>query len=640
MFDFVRKHTKIMMLFMFLLIIPAFALVGVDGYQRMSAEGAAVAKVASYSMTQSQWDAAHKDEVDRMRASMPNLDAKVLESPEARYMTLERMVRDRVMEEAMKDSLLNVSDARLAKALQQNPSIAALRKPDGSLDLDRYTQLAASQGLTPEGLEARVRHDISVRQVEAGLSASAFAPKGVADVALNAFFQRRNVQIAQFKPGDFVGKITLSDADVAAFYEANSTLFKAPESLDVEYLVLDLDAVKKTISVADEDVRSYYEQNAARLEAKEERRASHILINAPKDMPSAQRQKAKEQAQDLLLKVLEKPDTFAKVAAKFSQDPGSAAKGGDLDFFARGAMVKPFEDAAFAMRKGEISKLVESDFGYHIIALTDIKTPPKPTFESLRAGLEAELKTQQAQRKFAEAAETFSNGVYEQADSLKPIAERLKLETKTAAAVQRKNATGPLANPKMLAALFSPDAIEKKHNTEAVETGPNQLVAARVTAHQPARTLPLAEVRTAVKERLLATRSRELAVKEGQARLIDWKAHPDQAKFPVAVEVSRQQGQSVSGPLLDALMRADASTLPAWVGLDLGAQGYAVARIIAVLPRTDPDAAAATQERAQVAQWLSGAESQAYYEVLKERFKVQIKIPRPQASADVAPNEQ
>ena len=156
MFDFVRKHTKIMMLFMFLLIIPAFALVGVDGYRRMSAEGAAVAKVASYSITQSQWDAAHKGEVDRMRASMPNLEAKVLESPEARYMTLERMVRERVMEEAMKDSLLNVSDARLAKALQQNPSIAALRKPDGTVDLDRYRQLAAGQGLTPEGLEERV----------------------------------------------------------------------------------------------------------------------------------------------------------------------------------------------------------------------------------------------------------------------------------------------------------------------------------------------------------------------------------------------------------------------------------------------------------------------------------------------------
>ncbi|MEI7515895.1 MAG: SurA N-terminal domain-containing protein [Betaproteobacteria bacterium] len=640
MFDFVRKHTKIMMLFMFLLIIPAFALVGVDGYRRMSAEGAAVAKVASYSITQSQWEAAHKGEVDRMRASVPNLDAKVIESPEARYMTLERMVRERVMEEAMKDSLLNVSDARLATALQQNPSIAALRKPDGSLDLDRYRQLAASQGLTPEGLEERVRHDMSVRQVETGLSASAFAPKGVADVALNAFFQRRNVQIAQFKPADFAGKIALTDADVSAFYDGNSALFQAPESLDVEYLVLDLDAVKKTISVADADLRSYYEQNVARLQAKEERRASHILINAPKDMPPAQRQKAKEQAQDLLLKVLEKPDTFAKVAAKFSQDPGSAAKGGDLDFFARGAMVKPFEDAAFAMRKGEISKLVESDFGYHIIELTDIKTPPKPTFESLRAGLETELKTQQAQRKFAEIAEIFSNGVYEQADSLKPMAERLKLELKTATALPRKAATGPLANPKLLAALFSPDAIERKHNTEAVETGPNQLVAARVVVHHPARTLPLADVRAAVKERLVAIRSQELAKKEGQASLTAWKAHGDQAKFPVAVEVSRQKGQSVTGPLLDALMRADTNALPAWVGLDLGAQGYAVARVNAVLPRTDPDAAAAAQERAQLAQWLSSAELLAYYEVLKERFKVQIKVPRPIAGAGLALNEQ
>ena len=159
MFDFVRKHTKIMMALMFMLIIPAFVLVGVDGYRRMNEGGASVAKVGSHSITQSEWDAAHKREVDRLRASMPNLDAKMLESPQARYITLERLVRDQVIAQATTDSLLNISDARLARELQQNPTIGALRKPDGSLDMERYRQLAASQGLTPEGFEARVRQD-------------------------------------------------------------------------------------------------------------------------------------------------------------------------------------------------------------------------------------------------------------------------------------------------------------------------------------------------------------------------------------------------------------------------------------------------------------------------------------------------
>ena len=636
MFDFVRKHTKIMMVVMFLLIIPAFVLVGVDGYRRMSAEGASVAKVGSRTITQAQWDAAHKYEVDRLRASMPGVDAKLLESPQARYETLERMVREAVLEEALADSHLNVSDARLAKELQQNPTIAALRKPDGQLDMERYRALVASQGLTPDGFEARMRHDMSLRQVQSGVLNTAFAPQGVADMALNAFFERRDVQIARFKPADFEDKVKLTDADIEAYYQANSALFQAPETVDIEYLVLNLDAVKKTISVSEADLRTYFEQNAARTDAKEERRASHILINAPKEMKAAERQKAKEVAQQLLLKVTEKPDTFAATATKFSQDPGSAAKGGDLEFFGRGAMVKPFEDAVFAMRKGEISQLVESDFGYHIIKLTDIKTAPKPSFESERAKLETELKNQQAQRKFAEVAETFSNGAYEQSDTLKPLAERLKLDIQTAKGVQRKaasGATGVLANAKLLDALFAADALDRKHNTEVVETGTNELVTARVAAHTPARTLPLVDVKAQVKARLLASRSSEMAKTEGAARLAAWKASPDAAALKESVVVSRERGQAVSGALLNAVMGADTQTLPAWVGVDLGAQGYAVARINKVLARTAPDATTSAQERMQFSQWLASAEAQAYLELLKARFKVQIKVPRPDPGA-------
>jgi len=636
MFDFVRKHTKIMMFLMFLLIIPAFVLVGINGFRGDSAAGETVAKVGGYKITQALWDAAHRNEVDRLRASMPNVDPKLLDSPQARYMTLERLVRERVLKDAAAGAHLTTTDARLARELQQNPAIAALRRPDGTLDIERYRELAASQGTTPEGYEAMVRSSLAVRQVESGLASTAFASTAQAGVALGAFFERREVQIASFLTTDFASKVNPTDAEIDAYYQANPALFQAPETANVEYLVLDLDSVKKSLTLSEADLKTYYEQNAARLSGKEERRASHILINAAKDAPAADRQKARERADALLAQVRKAPESFAEVARKNSQDPGSAPRGGDLDFFGRGQMVKPFENAAFALKKGDISDVVESDFGFHIIRLTEIKAPQQKTFEELRPGMEADLKTQQAQRKFAEVAETFTNGVYEQSDGLKPIADKLKLDVKTATGVQRKPSpavTGILANPKFLAAVFSPDSVEKKRNTEALEIGPNQLVSARITQYTAAHTLPLAEVKSNVRERLVASRAAELAKKEGADKLAAWKAKPGDASLPAVVVVSRDQAQGVQPAVLNAALHADTAALPAWAGVDLGQAGYAVVRVNKVLARTPVPDATAKQELAQYTQWLANAESQAYYKLLKARYKAEIKVPAPARDA-------
>lgn len=631
MFDFVRKHTKVMMSLMFLLIIPAFVLVGVDGFSRIGAGGGTVATVGSHSITQGEWDAAHKMEADRLRASMPNLDAKMLDLPEARYASLERLVLDRVMSEAVQEAHLNTSDARLARELQRNPAIAGLRRPDGTVDIERYRQLAASQGLTTDGFEASVRTRLSERQVAEGLVATAFSPAALSDVALNAFYERREVQLSRFSPADYASTVNPGDAEIEAFYNANPAIFQAMEAASVEYVVLDLEAVKKSISLNEQDLKTYYEQNVGRLSGKEERRASHILINAPKDLPVDERKKARDRAVALLEQVRKSPDTFADAARKNSQDAGSAPNGGDLDFFGRGAMVKPFEDAAFAMKKGEISDIVESDFGFHIIKLADIKAPKLRSFEELRPSMEADLTTQQAQRKFAETAEAFANGVYEQSDSLKPVAERLKLEVKTATNLRRQvapGATGVLANPKLLAAIFSADSLEKKHNTEAIEVGASQLAAARITEYTPASTRPLAEVRAGARARLVASQAAEAAKKEGVAKLAAWKVTAP-ATLPVSVTVSREGSQVVPAAVVDAVLQADTTNLPTWVGVDLGAQGYVVVRVSKVLPRNAPLAAVAEQERKQYAQWVATAENAAYYKMLRQRFKVVIKVPKP-----------
>lgn len=638
MFESIRKHSKIVMFLLFLLIIPSFILVGIDS-NYFSGGSPVVARVDGKDITQADWDNAHRMESDRIRAQSPGIDAKLLDSPQARYATLERLVRDRVLQVAAQDMHMLTSDARLARELQSIPQIAALKRADGTLDAEAYRALAGAQGLTPEGLEARIRQDLSVNQVMGGVMGSAFSGPAEARLALDALFQRREIQIARFNASAFVSKVVVTDADLEAYYTAHPAKFQQAEHASVEYVVLDLDAVKAGITLSEDDLRTYYKENLNRLAGKEERRASHILINASKDAPADARTQAKAKAEELLAQVRKAPGSFAEIAKKESQDPGSAPSGGDLGFFGRGAMVKPFEDAVFSMKKGEISDVVETDFGFHIILLSDIKTPRQPSFEELRPSLEAELKQQQAQRKFAEVAEAFANGVYEQADSLQPVADKLKLKIQTADGVTRTPAAGgagPLANARFLEALFQSDSLQNKRNTEAIEIGTSVLAAGRVTAYQPAMTLPLDKARDQVRAIYIAEKSAELARQEGQAKLTAWKAAPDAASgLTAALTVSRDRLQDQPRSVVDAALRANVDQLPAWTGVDLGAQGYAVVKINRVVPRDGVDDARARMEREQYLQSWASAEALAYYDLLKQRFKVQIKAPRPVAQAEL-----
>ena len=632
MFDFIRRHTKLTMGLLFLLIVPSFVLFGLDGYSQSKDKSPTVAKVDGQAILQTEWDKAHLREVDRVKASMPSVDVKLFDSPEARYATLERLVRERVLAAAAAKSKLGISDLKLARELQDNSEIASLRKADGSLDMDRYRQLLASQGMSPEMFEASVRADLSTRQVLGGVAASGFASQAAAQLALNAFFEKREIQVSRFTASDYATKLTPTEAELEQYYQANTKLFQAPEQANIEYVLFDVESIKKSMVIEPAELKAYYDQNVQRLGSKEERRASHILITAAKTAPEADRQKAKAKAAELAALVKKSPDTFADVAKKNSQDPGSAPAGGDLDFFAREAMVKPFSDAAFAMKKGDISDVVESDFGYHIIKLTDIKEPKQRTFEEMKPELEVEVKKRQAQKKFTESAEGFSNAVYEQADSLKPTADRLKLEVKTANGITRKpvaGVTGALANTKFLNAIFAPDAIEKKRNTEAVEIGSNQLVSGRITQYTPARTRPLAEVKDVVRQRWLAQRGAEEARKDGMAKFAEFKTNPAAAVLQENLIVSRDQAQKQPAQILAAALRADAAALPAIVGIDLGPQGYAIVKVLKVLPRVQSSEATSKQELNEFSKWWTSAENLAYYNVLKDRFKTEIKVVRP-----------
>ena len=635
MFDFVRTHTRVVLGFLLLLIVPSFVFFGVQGYSRFTEAGnETVAKVDGVAITRAEWDAAHARNVERVRRQSPDIDAQFLDSPQARRETLDVMVRERTLLAAAQQLQLFPSVSRMATLFDNDPQFAGLRGPDGRIN----RELLAAQGLTPEMFDQRLRQDFAMQQVLAGITQTPLAPAGIAAAAIDPLLQRREVQLQRFDPAAYRSRVTLTDADVEAYYKANEARFQAAEQAVIEYVVLDIGPLAKSVTVPEEDLRTYYTENASRYTVAEERRASHILINAGSDMAAADRRKARERAEALLAEVRKNPASFAEVARKNSQDPGSAERGGDLDFFGRGAMVKPFEDAVYAMKSGEISNVVESDFGYHIIMLTGQRGGQKKAFDEVRTEIEAEVRKSLAQRRWAEVAEQFTNTVYEQSDSLQAVVDKLKLEKKTAT-VQRTpapDATGALASAKLLQAVFAADSLRNKRNTDAVEVGANQLASARIVEYAPARTRPLAEVQEAVRARLLDEQSAALARKEGQARLDALRQAPAET-LPMTLTISRPQTQGLPAPVVDAVLRADASKLPALTGVDLGAQGYVVLRITQVLPREAAPGGDGPLQL-QYAQAWAAAEADAYLGALRKRFKVDVKAAAAAAEAASAPD--
>src|SRR5690606_21841289 len=272
--------------------------------------------------------------------------------------------------------------------------------------------------------------DLLVQQARNSLTAMAYAPDRVARRAIAIEGQQREVSVAEIRTAEYLSEVTVEPEEVQAYYEKHKDKFRVPEQVKLEFVMLSANSLIPGMQVSDEEAQAFYQSNAAKFQGDEQRRASHILIGFGVSPTPEAKAEARKKAEAVLAEVRQNPDKFAELAKKYSQDPGSAEKGGDLGLFGHGAMVKPFEDAVFSMKPGAVSDLVESEFGYHIIKLTEIQGK-SATFESLKPKIRAELMYQKALTQFVEQAENFSNMVYEQSGSLKPAAEAFDLQVQT-----------------------------------------------------------------------------------------------------------------------------------------------------------------------------------------------------------------
>lgn len=628
MFEFIRTHRRLMQFLLLLIILPSFAFVGLESYTSMGDASNTVAKVGGQTITQPEWDAAQREQMERFRQMFgEQFDAKMFDTPEAKQEVLNNLIAQRVLAEEAKRSKLSISDQSLQQTII---NMGGLTTADGKFDVERYKTILAAQGMSPTTYEARLRQELTSQQVNAAIQSTAFAPDSLAKRLSELGEQEREVQQLAFRASDYVSQVKVTDDMLKSYYE-KSNQFNVPEQVKAEYVVLTADALASQINVSDADIKSYYEQNTKQYGTEEQRRASHILIGVNKDAPDADKAAAKEKAEKLLASLRKNPAEFAKLAKENSVDTGSAERGGDLGFFGKGTMVKPFEDAAYKLKQDEVSDLVQSDYGFHIIKVTAIKPAAIKPLEQVKNEIASDIRKQLVVKKYTETADVFNNTVYEQADSLKAVADKLKLKIETTGTLTRQvnpavAPTAPYNNQKFLTALFSDESLKNKRNTEAVEVAPNTLIAGRVIEYKPATKRPFDEVKAQVQERVIQTEAHALAKKAGEAKLAALKEKDDASGFSAAQVVSRAKSQGLNPAVFLAVMKADTSKLPSYVGLE-APQGYAVLRVIRVVQPTNVDTAKRQAEHQQIAAALAQQETHAYIEALKKKAKVEIKKP-------------
>jgi peptidyl-prolyl cis-trans isomerase D len=624
MFELIRKNKRISQVILAIIILP-FMFFGMDAYFGGAPGGGEVASVGGSKITAAEFDQALREQQDRLREAMGGqFDRELFESEAFRRSVLESLINQRVLALHALDSRIVVTQPEMQQVIASLPAF----QEDGRFSLERYERLVRAQGMSPSMFEARLAQDLRVQQIATAVADSAFSGTVPARLFLLAQLEEREIREATLPVERFIDQVALDANAAQAFYDANPALFERAPRLRAEYVVFDEAALRRTLSFSEDQIRAYYEGNQDQFGQQEERRARHILIQVSAAAPDAEVAQARERASDILSALRSDPERFEELARTESQDPGSAARGGDLGFFGPGAMVESFEEAAFSLEVGEISDLVRSDFGFHIIEVTAITPATIRPLEEVRGEIVAQLGTQEATRQFAMLAEQFSNTVYEQPDSLQPVAEELGLDIRATDWITRDSGSvGRFRDQRLINALFAEEVRVGGENTPAIEVERGSLVSARVIEFEAAQRLPYDEVREGIEEQLRAEAAARMAREEGEAVLAGLARGEDTAELEWSTTRTLQRGApTMPQAAMQAVFSASVAQLPTHVGAPMPDGSYALFRIDAINHPELADDDPRLQAMAQQYERLMGEKDfNAYIGALRDRYKVEIR---------------
>ncbi len=631
MLAFIRDRAKgFLAWFIFILIVIPFAFWGIESYFEGGGD-VYVAKVNDVEIPARSYQRLLLQERNfRQQVLGATPDSPLLDEALLKRDVLERLINTEAVAQAALAAGFRISDAQLRSQIINNAQF----QRDGRFDPQLYRRLLNSLGLTEPAYEAQLRRDLLVAQLMGSAPETAFVTAVEEDRGLRLQHQERRVGYLLLQAATFLSDEPVAEEEIKAYYEENLAQFSIPEQVRVEYLELAASDLVSQVSVDEETLRKLYEERQSEFMVPEERRASHILIavdeNADEGADAAAREKAES-----ILKRLRASESFADLAKEFSDDPGSASAGGDLGFFGRGVMAKPFEEQVFVMGKDEISEPVRTRFGYHIIKLTDIRAARGRSFEEVRDILARDYREQKAEEMFYDVADRLADLTYEIPDTLEVAAEELDLEIKTSEFFSRTEGAGIAADAKVRAAAFNPEVLEEGNNSEPVTIGQNHLVVLRVKDRRPASHRPLEAVRADIEQVLRMERAREKAEEAGRKVVERLRAGEQPAEVAKELGVEwrepgyvRRDDPAVAPDVLQfAFTLSRAEGMPVIAGRRLANGDFAVVGLYEVKD-TDPATLPATERRRwrQQAQRNMGLlEGNAMLESIRQRAEVEIR---------------
>ncbi|MDJ0870416.1 MAG: SurA N-terminal domain-containing protein [Gammaproteobacteria bacterium] len=496
------------------LIIATFALWGIHQYFGPDAN-VVVAKVNDRELTLPEFQDAYQRQRFRLQAMLgPQFDLGRLDDRRLKRETLQQMIDQEVMLQSAAAHGLRVGDEQLALQIR---AISAFQADDG-FSQAQYESWLRNQGYSPGYFEHNFRRSLLTDQLQSAVASSALVTEAAVDQALRLQEQTRDFAYLLVPMSAFRNQVDISEDETKDYYESRRASFVNPEQVSVEYLVLSKGTIAEQISIEQSELERRYGEQKANYVAAEQRRASHILIAAAQDAPAGEIAAAEKKAQELSQR-LAAGESFEELAKAESDDPGSADLGGDLGYFSRGVMDKPFEEAVFAMQSGEISDPVRSSFGFHIIRLEGVQAGEVKPLAEVQEQVRRELQLEKAEHLYFEQAEQLANLAFENPDTLEIAAEAIGLEVQESEFFGRGGGPGILADRKVVAAAFADEVLVNGNNSEPLELANGRIVVLRAKEHRPPSDRALEEVRSEIVSLLTDDKAREMATAQGQLAL-------------------------------------------------------------------------------------------------------------------------